>query len=441
MQQHDWRGVFPAITTPFLDDLTVDHARLAKHVVWLADHGCRGIVALGSLGEAATLTFDEKISILETCKRALGDRVPLVAGIAGLSTAECVALAKRAAAVGCDGLMVLPPYVYKGDWRESKAHFEAVIRATSLSCMLYNNPIAYGTDVSPTQMRELSRHANLHAVKESSGDVRRVTAVREVNGDRLVDLRRHGRHDRRVDADGRERLGRRVWSTRCPAESVAVFELARDGRWDEARALYEWFLPLLRLDTVPKFVQLIKLVQAEVGQGNAVVRPPRLELDGAELAEVRALIRERLASRPTISTRPPARARGGRRRVVSPASTSYERIYARGAEDSARPRDDVRRDRAHGRPRSAGATGRLCAERAARRDGAAVASRDQRAGTTESRARWSRVRASRSECDCSAKASKVDAGGRVSLARFGWRVKIVASVVKATADPLDCRSG
>jgi 4-hydroxy-tetrahydrodipicolinate synthase len=299
MRQQDWAGVFPAITTPFLDDLSVDHARLAKHVAWLTDSGCRGIVALGSLGESATLTFDEKISILETCKRALGDRVPLVAGIAGLSTSECVALAKRAAATGCDGLMVLPPYVYQGDWRESKAHFEAIIRATSLSCMLYNNPIAYGTDVSPTQMRELARHANLHAVKESSGDVRRVTAVREVNGDRLVIFA--GMDDMILESIP---MGASGWVAglvnALPAESVALFELGRDGRVDEARAIYEWFLPLLRLDTVPKFVQLIKLVQTEVGQGNAVVRPPRLELDGAELAEVRALVREHLASRPNL---------------------------------------------------------------------------------------------------------------------------------------------
>jgi 4-hydroxy-tetrahydrodipicolinate synthase len=299
MQQLDWQGVFPAITTPFLDDLSIDHARLSKHVAWLADNGCRGIVALGSLGEAQTLGFDEKISILETCKRALGDRIPLIAGIAGLSTAECVALAKRAAAAGAEGLMVLPPYVYKGDWRESKAHFEAVIRATSLSCMLYNNPIAYGTDVSPTQMRELSRIANLHAVKESSGDVRRVTAVREVNGDRLVIFA--GMDDMIVESVP---MGASGWVAglvnALPAESVEVYEAAREGRWEDARALYEWFLPLLRLDTVPKFVQLIKLVQAEMGQGNAVVRPPRLELDGAELAEVRALIRERLASRPNV---------------------------------------------------------------------------------------------------------------------------------------------
>lgn len=299
MHQHDWKGVFPAITTPFHENLEIDHTRLAKHVGWLLDEGCGGIVALGSLGESATLGFEEKISILETCKRALGDRGPLIAGIAGLSTAECVALAKRAQNVGCDALMVLPPYVYKGDWRESKAHFEAVITATPLSCMLYNNPIAYGTDVSPAQMGELARHANLHAVKESSGDVRRVTAIREQLGERLVIFA--GMDDAILESIP---MGASGWVAglvnALPAESVAVFEAARDGRWDEARALYEWFLPLLRLDTVPKFVQLIKLVQSEMGHGNAVVRPPRLEIVGDELAEVRALIRERLSCRPAL---------------------------------------------------------------------------------------------------------------------------------------------
>jgi 1-pyrroline-4-hydroxy-2-carboxylate deaminase len=307
MQQHDWRGVFPAITTPFLDSLAVDHARLAKHVVWMADTGCRAIVALGSLGEASTLTADEKISILETCKRAVGDRIPIIAGIAGLSTVECVTLAKRAADVGCDGLMVLPPYVYKGDWRESKAHFTAVIRATPLSCMLYNNPIAYGTDVTPPQLHELAdANANLHATKESSGDVRRVTAVREELGERLAIYA--GMDDMILESIPMGAVG---WVAglvnALPIESVQVFELARDGRWDEAWALYEWFLPLLRLDTVTKFVQLIKLVQTEVGQGNAVVRPPRLELAGAELAEVTALIRERLTVRPKIIGAPVSR--------------------------------------------------------------------------------------------------------------------------------------
>ncbi len=300
MQQTDWHGVFPAITTPFLDDLSIDHARLSTHVRWLIEHECRGIVALGSLGEAATLSFDDKISILQSCRKALGARVPLIAGIAGLSTVECVALAKRAEAVGCDALMVLPPYVYRGDWRESKAHFDAVIGATRLSCMLYNNPIAYGTDVSAAQMGELARHENLHAVKESSGDVRRVTAIREQNGDRLVIFA--GMDDAILESIP---MGASGWVAglvnALPAESVRVFEAARAGRSDEARALYEWFLPLLRLDTVPKFVQLIKLVQAELGQGNAVVRPPRLELVGEELETVRALIRERLSCRPSVA--------------------------------------------------------------------------------------------------------------------------------------------
>ena len=307
MEQRDWQGVFPAITTPFGAGLAVDHPRLGAHVRWLADSGCRGIVALGSLGEAATLRFEEKVSILETCKRALGSEIPVVAGIAGLATSECVALAERAAALGCDGLMVLPPYVYRGDWRETKAHYDAVVGATPLSCMLYNNPIAYGTDVSPAQMVELSAHENLHAVKESSGDVRRVTAIRETLGDRLVIFA--GLDDAILESIP---MGATGWVAglvnALPLESVRIVDLAREGRMDEARSLYEWFLPLLRLDTVPKFVQLIKLVQAEVGQGNASVRPPRLELVGEELAQATALIRERLACRPKLDAAPQRRA-------------------------------------------------------------------------------------------------------------------------------------
>jgi dihydrodipicolinate synthase/N-acetylneuraminate lyase len=297
MQQQDWAGVFPAITTPFLPDLSVDHPFLGEHAQWMIGQGCKGIVALGSLGEAATLQFEEKVQILETLRRALGKSVPLIAGIAGLSTAECVALARRAQAVGCDGLMALPPYVYRGDWRETETHYSAVISATPLSCMLYNNPIAYGTDISAEQMAILARFENLHAVKESSGDVRRVTAIGERLGDRLAIF--SGMDDMILESVP---LGARGWIAglvnALPLESVQVFEWARDGKWSEARRLYEWFLPLLRLDTVPKFVQLIKLVQQEVGKGNARVRPPRLELEGAELKQTRDLIRERLASKP-----------------------------------------------------------------------------------------------------------------------------------------------
>ncbi|MEJ7810011.1 MAG: dihydrodipicolinate synthase family protein [Gemmatimonadaceae bacterium] len=298
MEQAHWTGVFPAITTPFARDGSVDHESLADHVTWLAANGCVGIVALGSLGEAATLSFEEKVAILATCQRALDGRgVPLVAGIAGLATAECVALSREAERVGCDGLMALPPYVYRGDWRETEAHFSAVIEATPLSCMLYNNPIAYGTDVSAAQLEILARHRNLHAVKESSGDVRRVTAVRERLGRRLAIFA--GLDDMIVEAVG---MGASGWIAglvnALPAESVRLFELAAAGRHEEARALYEWFLPLLRLDTLPKFVQLIKLAQAEVGRGSPVVRAPRLQLQGEELADAVALIRDRLANRP-----------------------------------------------------------------------------------------------------------------------------------------------
>ena len=302
MEQRDWVGVFSAITTPFTPDLSVDHAFLRTHVAWLVDNGCAGIVALGSLGESATLSFEEKVAILESCRAAVGGRVPVIAGIAGLSTAECVALARRAAAVGCDGLMVLPVYVYRGDWRETEAHFSAVIESTPLSCMLYNNPIAYGTDVSADQLAELARHDNLHAVKESSGDVRRVTAVMERLGARLNVFA--GLDDMIVESVA---MGASGWIAglvnALPAESVRVFELAKEGRWEEARALYDWFLPLLRLDTLPKFVQLIKLVQAEVRQGSPRVRPPRLELEGQEYDDAMALIRGRLAARPSANSR------------------------------------------------------------------------------------------------------------------------------------------
>jgi 4-hydroxy-tetrahydrodipicolinate synthase len=301
MKQSQWQGVFPAITTPLHTDGSVDHAALAAHVQGLADAGCAGIVTGGSLGEAATLSLAEKIRVNETCVRALDGRVPVVAGIAGLATAECVALARAAELAGCDGLMALPAYVYNsGDWRETRAHFSAIIAATPLSCMLYNNPIAYGTDVRAEQLAELvEAHDNLHAVKESSGDVRRVSAVRALLGDRLAVFA--GLDDMILEAIGVGAVG---WVAglvnALPEESVALVELARAGQWEEATAIYHWFLPLLRMDTVPKFVQLIKLVQAEVGRGTETVRAPRLALAGAERTEALALIRERLACRPTL---------------------------------------------------------------------------------------------------------------------------------------------
>lgn len=306
LNRQRWNGVFPAITTPFLADLTIDHDFLARHAAWLVDADCDGIVALGSLGEGATLTYDEKIAILRTCVATVGDRVPVVAAISGLSTAECVSLARDAAAAGCTGLMVLPPYVYKGDWREMRAHFSAVIEATPLSCMLYNNPIAYGTDVTAAQLAELAdAHANLHAVKESSGDVRRVSATIERLGDRLAVFA--GLDDMIVEAIA---VGATGWVAglvnALPAESVAVVHLARAGKMADALALYHWFLPLLRLDTLPDFVQRIKLVQQELGVGSARVRPPRLELDDDTASATCALVHHAMTTRPSVAPSSPS---------------------------------------------------------------------------------------------------------------------------------------
>ena len=299
MDKADWTGVFPAITTPFRPDGSVDETFLADHVCWLMDNGCRGIVALGSLGEGATLTPAEKVRILEVCRQALGARGPLVAGISGLATADCLTLARMAAEAGTDGLLVLPPYVYQGDWRETETHFSAVITATRLSCMIYNNPIAYGTDLGVREIRELARHANVHGVKESSGDVRRVTALREAFGDRLALFA--GLDDMVVEC---ALLGADGWIAGLvnafPGESVRLFDLARARRAQEAWRLYEWFLPLLRFDTVPRFVQLIKLVQAQVGRGSEIVRPPRLPLDGPERTQALDIIHDRLERRAAL---------------------------------------------------------------------------------------------------------------------------------------------
>jgi 4-hydroxy-tetrahydrodipicolinate synthase len=293
-------GVIPAITTPFAQDGSVDHAFLAQHARWMVDAGCTGIVALGSLGEGATLSLEEKVAILSTCVRAVGPRAPVAPGVAALSTADAVRLARAAKEVGCGGLMVLPPYVHKGPWREVKAHFAAVCAATDLPCMLYNNPAAYGTDVTAPQLAELAAaHRNLVALKDSSGDARRITAVHALLGSRIQTL--VGMDDMLVEG---VQVGATGWIAglvnALPAESVRLFALVRDGERDAALRLYYWFLPLLRLDTVPEFVQLIKLVQQEVGMGSERVRPPRLPLAGDERERALALIRGQLAARPAL---------------------------------------------------------------------------------------------------------------------------------------------
>ena len=296
----NWKGVIPAITTAFKEDLAVDHLFLAKHCQRMLDNGCTGVVALGSLGEGAALSFNEKLLVLRTCVQAAEGHAPVVAAISALTTIEAVAIARAAADLGCAGLMVLPPYVYQGEWREMKAHVAAVFRATPLSCMLYNNPIAYGTDFLPEQMRELAaEHENFEAVKESSADVRRVSAIRALLDRRLEVL--VGVDDAILEGISAGAVG---WiaglANALPRESVDLFNYGLNHEDDKAFELYRWFLPLLRMDTVPHFVQLIKLVQSELGVGNPSVRPPRLELEGKELAQAKSAIATAMRTRPQL---------------------------------------------------------------------------------------------------------------------------------------------
>jgi 4-hydroxy-tetrahydrodipicolinate synthase len=292
-----WAGVMPAITTPFKPGFSVDIEFMQRHCRWLVDNGCTGIVALGSLGEGQTLRLAEKRDVLRACVDAVGDRVSVVAGVSALSTADAVEIAQIAQDEQCSGLMVLPPYVYVGDWREMKSHVGAVLKATDLPCLLYNNPIAYKVDFVPAQVKELvDEYPTLRAIKESSADVRRIATLQaQVGAERLAIL--VGVDDLIVEAAAMGAVGWIAGLVNAfPKESVELFRLAQQQP-SSAFALYQWFLPLLRMDTVPKFVQLIKFVQEEVGMGNSRVRPPRLELTEEEKTETRAIVKQALQNR------------------------------------------------------------------------------------------------------------------------------------------------
>lgn len=293
-----WSGVIPAITTPFLEDLSLDLESFGRHCLRLAEAGCTGVVIAGSLGEGGSLTMEEKASLLRMARAATGRKLNLMLGVAAMTTAEAVRIARMAHEEGADGLMVLPPYVYCGDWRENKAHVAAVFSATPLPCMLYNNPIAYRVDYLPEQVAELrTEHGNFQAIKESSADVRRLAALRSVLGGRLELL--CGVDDLIVEAVAAGAVGWIAGLVNAfPEESVALFQLAGRRQDEPAFELYRWFLPLLRMDTVPKFVHLIKLMQQEMGMGNERLRPPRLSLDGRERELALRTLRAALDHRP-----------------------------------------------------------------------------------------------------------------------------------------------
>jgi 4-hydroxy-tetrahydrodipicolinate synthase len=272
---------------------------MERHADWLITRGVHGLIVNGSLGEASTLSFGEKIETLRAVARAAAGRVPVLATIAENSTAEGCRLARESAAAGADGLMVLPGLRYVADARESAHHFRSIAAQSDLPLMIYNNPLAYGTDVTPAQFAALAAEERFVAIKESSGDIRRIAEIRRVTGKRYRLF--CGVDDLALEA---LLMGADGWVaglvTAFPAETVAIYEAVRAGRLDEARRLYHWFLPLLRLDVSAKLVQNIKLVECKVLESSEHVRAPRLPLMGEERREVERLIEDALRTRPWL---------------------------------------------------------------------------------------------------------------------------------------------
>jgi 4-hydroxy-tetrahydrodipicolinate synthase len=285
-----WTGVFPAVTTLFRPDQSVDYEETQKHVQRLIEAGVHGLIMLGTVGENTALEPDEKRAVLDIAVKTAGGRLPVLAGVAECSTKAACRFADDAATLGVDGLMVLPAMVYKADGREAVTHLRAVTRTTALPVMVYNNPVSYGVDITPQMLAELSDEETIVAVKESSDDVRRITDVINLCGERYVLF--CGVDDLVLES---VLLGVTGWVAGLvnafPRESVRLWELARAGQWEEARALYRWFAPLLHLDTRPKLVQYIKLAQAMSGFGSETVRAPRLVLEGEERTRVESLVR------------------------------------------------------------------------------------------------------------------------------------------------------
>ena len=295
-----WEGVYPAVTTQFRPDFSLDLPATARHIETLIAAGIHGIVLLGSVGENTALDYEEKLTVLREMKALIRGRIPVLSGVAETTTATACRYVRDAEKIGLDGLMVLPAMIYKADGREAIEHFRAVAKSTGLPIMIYNNPPAYFVDVTPPMFGELAGLDNIVAIKESSDNPRRLTDIANLHGDRFLLF--SGVDDLVMES---AILGAVGWISGLvnafPDENRVLWELMRSGRWDEARALYRWYTPLLHLDTRLKLVQCIKLAMAEVGLGSEVTRPPRLPLVGGERDEVLGIIRHAIATRPNLA--------------------------------------------------------------------------------------------------------------------------------------------
>ena len=296
-----WNGVFPALTTKFNSDDTLDFEAFAKNLHAQVEAGVDGVIIGGSLGEASTLSTDEKESLVRFAVAELNGRIPVLLNIAEGATREAVQQAQQAADLGASGLMILPPMRYKADEAETVQYFMDVAKATPLPVMIYNNPVDYKIEVTVDMFEQLLTLDNVQAVKESTRDITNVTRLRNRFGSRLSILCG-------VDTLAMEELvmGADGWVAGLvcafPKETVTIYKLVKAGRLDEARAIYRWFMPLLELDIHPKLVQYIKLAEALTGLGTEHVRLPRLPLTGTERSKIEAIIAQGIATRPTLPT-------------------------------------------------------------------------------------------------------------------------------------------
>jgi dihydrodipicolinate synthase/N-acetylneuraminate lyase len=298
MKKIKWEGVMPAITTQFKKDYTLDLAAFKKNLAAQINAGVHGIILGGTLGEASTLSDEEKSQLLATSLEAVGGKLPVVMNIAEQTTSKAVALAEQAEAEGANGLMLLPPMRYKATDEETVAYFSSVAASTSLPIMIYNNPVDYKIEVTLDMFEQLSAFENINAVKESTRDTTNITRMLNRFGDRFSILCG-------VDTIAMECLlmGARGWVAGLvdafPEETVALYTYCKVGEWEKARLLFRWFLPLLELDISPQLVQNIKMCEVETGLGTGYVRPPRKPLSGDTKTAVRQTIASALLSRPT----------------------------------------------------------------------------------------------------------------------------------------------
>ena len=298
----NWTGVFPACTTQLKKDQSLDLPATARHFEVLIESGVNGLIVCGSLGENQTLDSDEKRAVVRCAVETARGRVPVVSGVAESSTGAAIRYVRDVEQLGAVGVMVMPPMSYKGDPRESMTYLRAVAKGGGLPIMIYNNPLSYANDITPALFAELADEPKFVAIKESSGDTRRITELHNAVGGRYAVFT--GVDDLVLEASI---LGIDGWvagtGIAFPAENQRLWELTRAGKWDEARSLYRWFQPLLKLDTHVHFVQYIKLCEQETGLGVEWVRAPRLTIAGDERKQVLSIIRKSLANRPKLPKR------------------------------------------------------------------------------------------------------------------------------------------